>query len=172
MGPDSIGQILSFPKPVGSEDLPVPPSSNDPLDEIDEIFATRLQGLDQSGESQSRAQSERTRLQEEFAAVCGEEIRPAMQAFLERLRQNGGGGLLEEREGVEGAGVAPRIRLWMSLSGEIIGRRCHFFVFFSDYSASLTFFILSYSPILSCGLLFAARCTPSAAPLIAKTKVP
>ena len=123
MGPDSIGQILSFPKPVGSEDLPVSSTcSDDPLDEIDEIFATRLQGRDQSVERQSQAQSERTRLQEEFATGCGEEIRSAMQAFLERLRQNGGGGLLEEREGVEGAGVAPRVRLWMSLSGEIIGR--------------------------------------------------
>jgi hypothetical protein len=122
MGPDSIGQILSFPKSVGAGDLSGPSSSNDPLDEVDEIFAIRSQGLDQSAESQSQARSERTRLQEEFAAVCGEEIRPAMQAFLERLRQNGGSGLLEERDGIEGAGVAPRIRLWMSLSGEIIGR--------------------------------------------------
>ncbi len=45
-----------------------------------------------------------------------------MQAFLERMRANGGGGLLEERSGVQRTGVAARIRLWMSLSGEIIGR--------------------------------------------------
>ena len=54
--------------------------------------------------------------------MCAGEIRPAMQAFLDRLRLNGGGGLLEERGGVAGAGVSPRARLWMSLSGELIGR--------------------------------------------------
>jgi hypothetical protein len=130
MGPDSVGQILSFPSPVISEDLPGDLDSGtetngpsaDLLDEVDQIFEMRSQGLDHSAERQSQADSERTRLQEEFSAVCGEEIRPAMQAFLARLRMNGGGGLLEEREGVQGAGVAPRVRLWMSLSGEIIGR--------------------------------------------------
>ncbi len=61
-------------------------------------------------------------LQEEFSAVCAHEVRPAMQAFLDRLRVNGGGGLLEERADVQGAGVGARIRLWMSLSGELLGR--------------------------------------------------
>jgi len=78
--------------------------------------------MTRSVERQSDAGTERARLQAEFSAVCSQQILPAMQAFLERLRMNGGGGLVEEHDGVEGAGVAPRVRLWMSLSGEIIGR--------------------------------------------------
>jgi len=65
---------------------------------------------------------DRAELQEEFLAVCARVVRPAMQEFLERLRMNGGGGLLEMREGVQNAGVAARARLWMSLSGDLIGR--------------------------------------------------
>jgi hypothetical protein len=58
---------------------------------------------------------------EEFAAVCEREIRPAMEAVLERLRQNGGGGLIQERSGGEGQSATPRLTLWMSLDGEIAG---------------------------------------------------
>jgi hypothetical protein len=133
MGPDPVARILNFPASRrGTEDAAPPrPSSQaehvttsgtDLLAEVDLIFEMRSRGLDPSIERQSLADLERTRLQEEFSTVCAQEIRPAMQAFLERLQMNGGGGLLEEHEGVQGAGVAPRIRLWMSLAGELIGR--------------------------------------------------
>jgi hypothetical protein len=131
MGPDRTGQILNFPAPaVVSDDLPLSESSTrstetastDLLAEVDQIFAMRSQGLKRSADRKSQADTEVTRLQEEFSVVCEEEIRPAMQAFLERLRINGGGGLLEARAGVHGAGVAPRVVLWMSLSGDLIGR--------------------------------------------------
>ena len=131
MGPDRTGQILNFPSPaLASEDLPLPRVSSgdnetpttDLLAEVDQIFEMRSRTVSQSAERQSRADTEDIRLREEFASVCAGEIRPAMQAFLDRLRLNGGGGLLEEREGVAGAGVSPRVRLWMSLSGELIGR--------------------------------------------------
>ncbi len=136
MGPDPQGQILNFPRsPRISESLPLPqPSSSDPdtatvssdlLEEVDHIFEMRSRGLNDSAERDSREDTERSRLQEEFTSVSAQQIRPAMQAFLERLRTNGGGGLLEERAGVQGAGVAPRVRLWMSLSGELIGRPRH-----------------------------------------------
>jgi hypothetical protein len=130
MGPDRTGQILNFPSPAFvSEDLPIPRASSggtetptsDLLAEVDHIFEMRSQSAGQSEERQSQADSEAIRLQDEFGSVCEEQIRPAMQAFLERLRLNGGGGLLEERDGV-GARVSPRVRLWMSLSGELIGR--------------------------------------------------
>ena len=135
MGPDQVGQILKFPtSPANSESLPrigamapnpetaAAGSSSDVLDEIDRIFEMRTRGLNHTDERQSQIDSEKARLQEEFAAVCALTVRPAMQAFLERLRVNGGGGLLEERSGVQGAGVAARITLWMSLEGELIGR--------------------------------------------------
>ena len=128
MGPDHVGQILNFPtSPTNSESPPAPEqqpagSSPDVLDEIDRIFEMRARGLSDPDERQSQIDSENARRQEEFTAVCASTVRPAMQSFLERLRVNGGGGLLEERSGVHGAGVAARITLWMSLSGEIIGR--------------------------------------------------
>jgi hypothetical protein len=133
MGPDQVGQILNFPtSPANSEsparvrssapDTEAAESSPDLLNEVDRIFEMRARGLSHSDERQSQIDSENARLQDEFTSVCASTIRPAMQAFLERLRANGGGGLLEERSGVHGAGVAARITLWMSLSGELIGR--------------------------------------------------
>jgi hypothetical protein len=130
MGPDRTGQILNFPSPAFvSEDLDIPRVSSggtetptsDLLTEVDHIFEMRSQSASQSVARQSQAETEAMRLQDEFGSVCEEQILPAMQAFLERLRLNGGGGLLEERDGV-GARVSPRVRLWMSLSGELIGR--------------------------------------------------
>jgi hypothetical protein len=100
----------------------VSPPATDLLAEVDHIFAMRSRALTQTGEQQSQDDSAELRLRKEFVSVCVETIRPAMEAFLKRLRANGGGGLLEERSGVQGAGVAPRIRLWMSLSGDLIGR--------------------------------------------------
>jgi hypothetical protein len=133
MGPDQVGQILNFPaSPLTAEDSslprhtphgaasPVP--STDVLREVDRIFEIRSRGLSHLAESQVRADTERTRLYEEFSSMSTHVIRPAMEAFLARVRMNGGGGLLEVRDGVQEAGVSPRVRLWLSLSGELIGR--------------------------------------------------
>ena len=133
MGPDHVGQILNFPTATHPSDGEPPrrrPSHGDdpttaspgPLDEVDRIFEGRLRGLSHGSERQARIDTENLRLRQEFAAMCASTIRPAMELFLERVRVNGGGGLIEERSGVENTGVAPRIRLWMSLSGELIGR--------------------------------------------------
>jgi hypothetical protein len=130
MGPDPVGQILKFPTSPRPSDDPEPQSSSaadtavstDLLDEVDHIFEMRSRDLGMSGERRSQIDAERVALREEFSSACAHTIRPAMQAFLERMRANGGGGLIEERSGVQRTGVAARIRLWMSLSGEIIGR--------------------------------------------------
>ena len=132
MGPDPEGQILNFPtshRSAESSSLPRSPGDaqaesawTDALSEVDRIFEMRSRGIRGAAQRESDESSERTRLGAEFADVCERQILPAMWAFLERLRKNGGGGLLEEHEGIQGAGVAPRVRLWMSLSGELIGR--------------------------------------------------
>lgn len=133
MGPDQVGQILNFPtSPRSSNDsdhvqgssrgVETTTPSEDLLAEVDHIFEKRSRGLSHPADRRSRIETENVRMQEEFSAVCASTVRPAMESFLERLRANGGGGLVEERSGVQGAGVAPRIRLWMSLSGELIGR--------------------------------------------------
>jgi len=97
-------------------------TTTDLLEQVDEVFRVRAQQLQASAEQQARAGSTQARLHDDVAALCTQEIRAAMEAFLVRLRTNGGGGLLEERAGIAGTGVAPRMRLWMSLSGEILGR--------------------------------------------------
>jgi hypothetical protein len=129
MGPDPVGQILKFPAAPRLSEDPRPnasgedtATSSDLLGEVDDIFEMRSRGLSLSGERASQIAGERARLQEEFLSVCATIVRPAMVAFLERMRRNGGGGLLEEHSGVQSAGVAARIRLWMSLSGEFLGR--------------------------------------------------
>lgn len=128
VGPDPVGQILNFPNsesrlprhsPVDDSSAPF---SADSLDEVDQIFELRSLRLTQSTERTSQVGVDRAELHEYFLSICTHIVRPTMQAFLERLRMNGGGGLLEMREGVQNAGVAARIRLWMSLSGDLIGR--------------------------------------------------
>lgn len=63
--------------------------------------------------------------QEEFATgfrtACQTEVRPAMQAVLERLQSTGGGGIIEGHPGGEPRFPGPSLTLWMSLAGEIVG---------------------------------------------------
>ena len=57
----------------------------------------------------------------EFSTVCQTQVRPAMEAVLGRLQHDGGGGLIEEHPGGEARFPTPRLTLWMSLQGEIVG---------------------------------------------------
>lgn len=61
------------------------------------------------------------RFLDDFTAVCEREVRPAMEAVLERLRRNGGGGCILEHPGGEARFRYPSLVLWMSLEGEIVG---------------------------------------------------
>jgi hypothetical protein len=58
---------------------------------------------------------------DEFHRVCESEVRPAMRAVLDRLRREGGDGLIEEHPGGEPRFATPRLTLWMSLQGPIEG---------------------------------------------------
>jgi hypothetical protein len=58
---------------------------------------------------------------EAFETMCRREARPAMEAVLDRLRQRGGGGLIEEHPGGEPRVSTPRLTAWLSLQGEILG---------------------------------------------------
>ena len=58
---------------------------------------------------------------DDFTAVCKREVRPAMEAVLERLRRNGGGGAIQEHPGGEARFRYPSIVLWIALEGEIVG---------------------------------------------------
>ena len=52
---------------------------------------------------------------DDFATACAREARPAMDAVVERLRQSGGDGLVEELPGGEAWFRSPRSALWTSL---------------------------------------------------------
>jgi hypothetical protein len=56
-----------------------------------------------------------------FRDACESEVRPAMEAVLQRLRDHGGGGVIEQHPGGEARFRHPSLSLWMSLQGEIVG---------------------------------------------------
>jgi hypothetical protein len=93
----------------------------DPLIEIETILAVLNRNDQLTAESASRQLEVRQDFLDEFEAVCRTEVRPAMQAVLDRLRQYGGDGLIEEHPGGEARVSTPRLTLWMSLQGEISG---------------------------------------------------
>lgn len=91
------------------------------LAEIGSILAA-LNRKDQESEAvASRLIEARQDFFERFQALCRSEVRPAMEAVLEQLRQAGGGGLIEEHPGGEPRVSTPRLTLWMSLQGAITG---------------------------------------------------
>jgi hypothetical protein len=94
---------------------------SDPLVEIDSILAGLNRESQLSEESASRSLQARQDFFDEFQTVCRTEVRPAMQAVLDRLRQDGGDGLIEQHPGGEARVSKPRLTLWMSLQGEISG---------------------------------------------------
>jgi hypothetical protein len=96
-------------------------SAADPLVEIESILAALKRDDQLSAESASRLLEVRQDFLDEFQAICRTEARPAMQAVLDRLRQYGGDGLIEEHPGGEARVSTPRLTLWMSLQGQISG---------------------------------------------------
>jgi hypothetical protein len=58
---------------------------------------------------------------DQFHATCTSVVRPAMEAVVTQLRQDGGDGLIEEHPGGEPRVSTPRLTIWMSLQGPIVG---------------------------------------------------
>jgi hypothetical protein len=97
------------------------PTASGPLAEIDSIVANVALKNREAAESSARTADEREEFSSGFRTACQTELRPAMQAVLERLQAAGGGGVIEEHPGGEPRFPAPRLTLWMSLAGEIAG---------------------------------------------------
>jgi len=109
----------------GSESDP-PASTNsarrvptDSVADIDHIVGHWTDLRREGVERQVEAEAERHQFLENFRAITDSVIRPAMQAAVDRLGKDGGGGLIEERG--EAPMHRPRIILWMSLDGNIAG---------------------------------------------------
>ena len=96
-------------------------TGNDPLAEIDQLIRTRRDEDEESADRAAQVLADRSEFSDEFKRVCDVQVRPAMEAVIERLRKNGGGGVIEERAEDLARNQAHRLTLWMSLSGEIVG---------------------------------------------------
>lgn len=97
------------------------PSVEDPLSGIDQLMQKRSEYEDQTAERGVEAEAERLEFSSELAAVFNGQVRPAMEAVLERLRRDGGGGVIEERPEDTSRHETHTLTLWMSLEGEISG---------------------------------------------------
>lgn len=107
------GQPSIVPEAVGGDD--------GRLTEIDTILAEMTRRDTTSAAAAASKRDDQESFLASFAAVCREEVRPAMEAVLERLTRGGGGGLIEERPGGEARFTTPRLTFWMSLQGELLG---------------------------------------------------
>lgn len=96
-------------------------SSDDPLAPIDEIEQRWLDGERFQAEEMDRVLAARSEFSADFARRFEEDVRPAMDAIIERLQADGGGGVILERPADEGRHFTHRFTLWMSLLGEIKG---------------------------------------------------
>ncbi len=93
----------------------------DPLTDIGAVVAALKQRDVLSAESAAQVLEGRGAFFDEFRAICQGVVRPAMEAVLDRLRMEGGDGLIEEHPGGEPRVSTPRLTLWMSLQGPIEG---------------------------------------------------
>jgi hypothetical protein len=106
--------------PEGSA-LLTDPTGGDPLAEIDQLMQNRMREEQEAADRTAQFDTERSDFAAEFTTVCQQQVRPAMEAILEGLRRNGGGGLIDEQPQDVGQHHTHRLTLWMSFRGEIAG---------------------------------------------------
>lgn len=97
------------------------PGRDDPLAEIDLLMQNESRELKSAADHTAEVQAARSEFSSEFTKACDEQVRPAMETVLERLRRNGGGGMIEERPENTRQHQAHRLTLWMSFRDEING---------------------------------------------------
>lgn len=98
-----------------------PGNVEDPLAEIDQLMQNRLRQGREAADRGTQLLAARADFAAEFNRVCDQQVRPGMEAILERLRSNGGGGVIEERPEDISQHHTHRLTLWMSFMGEING---------------------------------------------------
>jgi len=87
--------------------------------EIDQIVGHWSDLRRAEAERLAELESKREKFLEDFGDITDSVIRPAMQAVVDQLGKDGGGGLIVERK--EDVNHRPRVTLWMSLEGTIDG---------------------------------------------------
>jgi hypothetical protein len=96
-------------------------SSDDPLAPIDEIEQSWIDGERRRADETERVAAASSAFSVDFTRRFEDDVRPAMEAILERLQADGGGGVILERAADESRHFTHRFTLWMSLLGEIKG---------------------------------------------------
>jgi hypothetical protein len=112
-GPSHEGRVASFDDDAHSA------LGEDSLSEIDQIVDQWSHLGQESADERAHAEIERAHFLQEFQVITSSVMRPTMEMAIERLRKDGGGGLIEEH----GLNVLhkPRVTLWMSMEGAIAG---------------------------------------------------
>ncbi len=93
--------------------------NGDSVIEIDEIVDHWSHLRHEAAEREVQAEVERKQFLRAFENITRDVIRPAMERAIERLREDGGGGFIEQHE--VDILHKPRVVMWMSLEGEISG---------------------------------------------------
>jgi hypothetical protein len=94
-------------------------AADDRLAEIDHITEEWRDDQQELVELNEHREALRLQFDEEFTCACEQRVRPAMERIIERLRRDGGDGLIVERPADTRFHHTHRLILWMSLSGEV-----------------------------------------------------
>lgn len=95
--------------------------AEDPFADIDQVTRKSLREEQEAAQRSAQLEIDRSDFETEFTSAREHQIRPAMEAVLERLRRNGGGGVIDDRPQAFGQRRTHRLTLWMSFHGEITG---------------------------------------------------
>lgn len=96
-------------------------SGDDPLAPIDEIEKSWIDGERHRAEETERSAAASSAFSADFTRRFEDDVRPAMEAIVERLQANGGSGVILERAADGSRRFTHRFTLWMSLFGDIKG---------------------------------------------------
>lgn len=96
-----------------------PATADDLLADFDPIVAAVAQRKSDSAHVSAERFAAGQKFLADFTTACESDVRPAMKAVLEHVRNLGGGGLVEEHPGGEARFTRPSICLWMSFDGEV-----------------------------------------------------
>src|ERR1700722_13875249 len=94
LSPDRGGTKAMDTQPRQEGNVLVAPTGEDPLAEIDLLLQTRLEHEHEIAEEIAKVAAARLRFSTNFVRICRDQIRPPMEAIIERLRRNGGGGMV------------------------------------------------------------------------------
>jgi len=108
-------------EPVTPVNKSVSGDDEGPLADIDRLMPKRRDDEQRSADQMAQLVTDRSEFSTELETVCEEQVRPAMEAIIDRLRRNGGDGVIVERPEDGRLKHDHRFALWMSLDGEITG---------------------------------------------------